>query len=389
MKTTPAVNSAKVFSIELHSGLFLNTSFEYSRTSKRTKRKSIVGSSSTSSISSILCSSMGFDYYAILDIPRDASDVDIRLAYRKLAVRCHPGNDFHYPPALPFPTMSREQYWELLNEAFDVLSNSLRKRIYDIYGEEGLKSGVVTPHGFQEAYVFSNDCMKIYKDFFATYSPYGDLIDAVTKPPPLCLDDRTTVKVKGPDMEEFVDLELEEIFHGTTKKMQILREEFVDETQVETVLVEETVRVPIQPGVTSGTKIRFEEAGDRNPKIIPSDIVFVVREKDHPLFSRDKADLHMIMPITLKQSLVGFPLKIVGIDGRQLMTEVVDVVHPEYTKIFKGEGLPKVDSTKVPKPRGDLCVSFKIDYPDFIPKRIREQLKEIFDDLYSIEKPCV
>lgn len=78
--------------------------------------------------------------------------------------------------------MSLPHYWELLNEAFDVLceyswkswvtnrfcislltANPLRKRIYDVYGEEGLKKGVVTPTGFVQPYVFSNDCMKIYK----------------------------------------------------------------------------------------------------------------------------------------------------------------------------------------------------------------------------------
>ncbi|XP_058838919.1 dnaJ homolog subfamily B member 13-like isoform X2 [Topomyia yanbarensis] len=330
-------------------------------------------------------SSMGFDYYAILGIPREASDVEILLAYRKLAVRCHPKNDFHYPPDIPFPSMSLEHYWELLNEAFDVLSNSLRKRIYDIYGEEGLKSGVVTPRGFVEPYVFSNDCMKIYKEFFATYSPYGDLIDAATKPPPLCLDDRTIVKVKGPDIEKFVDLDLEEIYHGTIKKMEILREEFVDEAQVETVLVSETLQVPVQPGAPSGTKIRFEEAGDRNPKTIPSDIVFVLREKEHPLFRRDKSDLLMLMPITLQQALVGFRLEVAGIDGRQLVTQVVDVVTPEYVKVFQGEGMPMPDSSEDPKARGNLYVTFKIDYPSFIPKKIREKLKDVFDELYSIE----
>ncbi|XP_055532127.1 dnaJ homolog subfamily B member 13 [Wyeomyia smithii] len=323
---------------------------------------------------------MGFDYYAILDIPKSASDIEIRLAYRKWAVRCHPQNGFHETPKIPFPSMSLDHYWELLNEAFDVLSNPLRKHIYDIYGEEGLKAGVVTPTGFVEPYSFSNNCMKIYRDFFATYSPYADLIDAVTNPPPLCLDDRTKVKVKGQDIEHFINLDLEEIFYGTIKKMKIIRDEFVDDSQVETILVEETLDVHITPGVPTGTKIRFVEAGDRSPKIIPSDIVFVVNENPHPRFLRNEADLFMVVTITVGQALVGFTLEITGIDGRQLLTQVVDVVEPSYVKVLKGEGLPSPNNEQ-PNARGDLYVSFKVLYPKFIPKQIRENLQNIFQEL--------
>ncbi|XP_053686649.1 dnaJ homolog subfamily B member 13-like [Sabethes cyaneus] len=301
---------------------------------------------------------MGFDYYAILDIPKSASDVEIRLAYRKWAVRCHPQNDFHETPEIPFPSMSIAHYWELLHEAFEVLSNPLRKRIYDIYGEEGLKAGVVTPTGYVEPYKFSNNCMKIYKDFFATYSPYADLIDAVTNPPPLCQDDRTKVKIKGPDIEHAINLDLEEIFYGTIKKMQIVRDEFADDSELETILVEETLTVHISRGIPTGTKIRFEEAGDRNPKIIPSDIVFVVKENPHPVFWRKGADLYTVVQITVEQALVGFPLEITGIDGRQLVIQIVDVVEPNFVKVLQGEGLP-IPGGEQSNSRGDLFVSFE------------------------------
>ncbi|EDS44202.1 chaperone protein dnaJ 2 [Culex quinquefasciatus] len=321
---------------------------------------------------------MGFDYYAILDIPRTASEVDIRLAYRKLAVRCHPKNDFHDAPQIPFPSMSLEHYWELLNEAFDVLSNAHRRQIYDLYGEEGLKSGVVTPAGFVPPYKFSNDCMKIYKDFFATYSPYGDFIDAVTRPPPLCADDPTAVRVKGPDIVHPIELSLEEIFHGAIKKMRIIREEFADEAQVEMVLVEDTIPVHVPPGVPSGTSIRFPEAGNRGPKIIPSDIVFVVTESNHDRFRRDGVDLHAVQNISLENALIGFSLEIEGIDGRQIVTQIVDIVDPHYVKIFEGEGLPFPEDTTQ---RGDLFVTFEVSFPNFIPKELREKFRIVFQEL--------
>ncbi|EAT48615.1 AAEL000360-PA [Aedes aegypti] len=325
---------------------------------------------------------MGFDYYAILDIPRSASAIEIRLAYRKWAVRCHPKNDFHDPPEIPLPSISISHYWELLHEAFDVLSDPLRKRIYDVYGEEGLKSGVVTPTGFVKPYVFSNNCMKIYKDFFATYSPYGDLIDALTNPPPLCQNDASLVRSKAPDIEQYIDLELPEIYHGAIKKMKITREEFIDDAQVRTKIVEETLTVPIPAGTPSGTKIRFEGAGNCSPKTFPSDIVFEVRERTHERYRREGADLQVEVPISLKDAIVGFPLELIGVDGRRLAIQIVDVVRPGYVKSLKGEGLPVADGDE-PLKRGDLHLTFSTSFPDFIPKNLRDKFRVLFDELYQ------
>lgn len=143
--------------------------------------------------------------------------------------------------------------------------------------------------------------------------------------------------------------------------MRITREEFIDEAQVQTSVIEDTLTVHTPPGVPTWTKIRFEEAGDRSPKIIPSDIVFVVREKVHPKFQRDGADLHTTVPISLQEAMVGFPLEIDGVDGRRLVLQIVDVVHPEYVKILEGEGLP-LPNAGDEKKRGDLYVTFKSKY---------------------------
>ncbi|XP_055612430.1 dnaJ homolog subfamily B member 13-like [Uranotaenia lowii] len=328
---------------------------------------------------------MGFDYYAILNVPRTASEVEIKLAYRKYAVRCHPHNTFHDAPELPFPSMSIEHYWELLNEAFEVLSDPLRKEIFDIYGEEGLKKGVVTPKGFVKPYFFDNDCMRIYKEFFATFSPYGDLIDSVTSPPPLCNDDSSNVKTKGPDIEHVIELELEEIFHGALKKMQIVREEFLDEAQVSTTLVEETLKIHVPAGISSNARIRFPEAGDCNAKTIPSDVVFVVQEKPHARFTRSGQDLHLTETIFLEHAMLGFRLEIPGIDGRTIVTQIVDVIHPGYIKVLKGEGLPFPEDVSK-NARGDLHVTFKVVYPDFIPKAIREKFRAVFEEFTALQQ---
>lgn len=253
------------------------------------------------------------------------------------------------------------------------------------------------------------------RDFFATYSPYGDLIDAVTNPPPLCQNDVSLVRTKAPDIEQFVDLELSEIYHGAIKKMKITREEFIDEAQVRTKIVEERLTVPIPAGIPSGARIRFEGAGNCSPQSFPSDIVFVVRERPHERYRREGADLHVEVPITLKDALVGFPLELIGVDGTWLLVQIVDVVHPGYEKVLKGEGLP-IPGADGPVKRGDMHITFTskqrvqtlniqkhdicvyrhfkfefcnttslflASFPDFIPKDLRDKFRVLFDELYQ------
>lgn len=99
---------------------------------------------------------MGIDYYAILDVNRDASSIEIKLAYRKWAAVSHPDNsqrsvrlpDEGLPENRPCQAMTRAQYWEILNEALEVLADPYYRHIFDVYGEEGLKAGIPTKDGY-------------------------------------------------------------------------------------------------------------------------------------------------------------------------------------------------------------------------------------------------
>lgn len=134
------------------------------------------------------------------------------------------------PHQSPFPFITTEKHWELVNEAYDVLSNDLYRIVYDVYGEEGLKGGVPTNNGYIDPYAYHGDYMKTYVNAMSTASPYADLIDAITNPPPLYSTKYGMgVKVKDKDIEKLLYLDLDEIFYGGIKKMKIIRYEFVDE----------------------------------------------------------------------------------------------------------------------------------------------------------------
>lgn len=282
---------------------------------------------------------MGLDYYAILKIPRNSTLNEIQLAYRKWAIRSHPKR-ISYPKHseikpedipdddLPFPSLPINNFWEYLNEAYDVLSNNLTREVYDNFGEEGLKTGVPAPDGFIQRYSYHGDFMKTYIQFFGTFSPYSDLIDAVTHPPILYSinDGKTGVKVKDKSIEKILSLELREIFYGAVKKMKILRQEFVDEGKTVTKIKEKVLVIQIAAGVLPGTKICFPEEGDQGPTRIPADIIFVVSDIPHPIYLRRESNLYMNYKIDLKQALCGFILKIHTIDDRKLQIPITNVV---------------------------------------------------------------
>lgn len=226
-------------------------------------------------ISHFVLEIMGLDYYAIIDVPRDASISDIKLSYRKLALRLHP-NRKRYPqhpnprPEGTFeshlPTLPKNTCWELLNEAYDVLSDDLRRQVYDCYGEEGLKRGVTAPDGEIAAYCYHKEPLRTYFEFFGSFSPYADLVDAVVNPPPLYhVKEGVGVKNKDPTIKQLLPLDLEEVFHGGVKTVKILRQQFVDEFKTKTEATEVEISVPIAAGILGGTCFSFLEAGDQGP----------------------------------------------------------------------------------------------------------------------------
>uniref|UniRef100_A0A915HWC6 J domain-containing protein n=1 Tax=Romanomermis culicivorax TaxID=13658 RepID=A0A915HWC6_ROMCU len=116
---------------------------------------------------------MGKDYYKILDVPRSANDDDIKKAYRKMALKYHPDKN---------KSPGAEEKFKEIAEAYDVLSDSKKKSIYDKFGEEGLKGGVEGGPGGGASggpgaggyhYTFTGDPREIFSQFFGGQDPFA------------------------------------------------------------------------------------------------------------------------------------------------------------------------------------------------------------------------
>jgi len=113
---------------------------------------------------------MGQDYYAVLYLTRSATDADIKKAYRKLALKYHPQKNSE---------PGSDSKFKQVAEAYDILSSSQRRALYDQFGEEGLKNGVpTTKEGvFTKGYTFHGDPERVFKEFFGGDNPFLELYE--------------------------------------------------------------------------------------------------------------------------------------------------------------------------------------------------------------------
>lgn len=168
-------------------------------------------------------------------------------------------------------------------------------------------------------------------------------------------------------------LSLEELYMGTTKHLKVSRRLLGGSTE------DKVLEIQVIPGWKSGTKIRFPRAGNEQPNGEAQDLVFVVEEKPHEVFTREGDDLICRLRIPLVDALTGVDGKktIVALDGRKLQIPLPGgVVKPNQETRIPNEGMPirKQGSTKK---KGDLIVRWDVVFPDRLTPTQKEGLKKL------------
>ncbi|ROT70973.1 putative dnaJ protein-like 1-like [Penaeus vannamei] len=110
---------------------------------------------------------------------------------------------------------------------------------------------------------------------------------------------------------------LEEVFTGVTKKRKITRNVLLTADGRSTLREEKILTIEVKPGWKEGTKIIFEKEGDQSPGKIPADIIFIIRDKPHPLFKRDGANLVYTAKIPLRDALRGTLVSVPTLTGQR------------------------------------------------------------------------
>jgi len=340
------------------------------------------------------------DYYKILGVSRNATEEEIKKAYRKVAMQYHPDRN-------PGDKDSEEKF-KVASEAYEVLRDPQKREIYDHYGIEGLKgTGFTGFRGFEDIFSTFGD---IFEDFFG----FGTSSRRRARPrqgPDLRYD----LKISFYDAAFGKETEIEipknvacEICNGSGVKPgthptlcpsckgagQVTRSQgfftitttcgqchgegkFIPHPCKECrglgrVKRKKKIQIKIPPGVDSGSKLRIRgegEEGERGGP--PGDLYVFIFLEPHEFFSRDGDDIVCQVPISFPQAALGAEIEVPTLNGKRDLSVPKGVESGELLKI-RGEGFPRLRGSG----RGDLVIQILVRTPKNLNKRQEEILRE-------------
>ncbi|GFZ03652.1 DNAJ heat shock family protein [Actinidia rufa] len=138
--------------------------------------------------------------------------------------------------------------------------------------------------------------------------------------------------------------------------------------------VEEILTIEIRPGWKKGTKITFPEKGNQEPGVIPADLIFVIDEKPHAVYTRDGNDLVVNLEISLLEALTGKTVELTTLDGRSLLIPLTEIVKPGHEVVVSNEGMP---ISKEPRNKGNLRIKFDVKYPSRLTTEQKSDLRKV------------
>lgn len=267
-----------------------------------------------------------------------------------------------------------------------------KKEIYDKYGEAGLKadSNGGTPGGQAGGmpggfhYTFQGDPMRMFAQAFGSqggmFTDFGgsggpDILfggggEDMFGFPGMHQSGGARRQQKDATVHHDLPVSLEDICKGTMKKMKITKK--IVGANGQTRSEDKVLTVTIKPGWKSGTKITFPREGDQYPGHVPADIEFVIKDKPHPKFKRDGANIIYSHKLPLRDALIGTSLNVPTLDGTNYPLRIDSVIKPKMTRTIAGQGLPM---HKTPNRRGDLIVEFDVRFPETLSPAAKELIK--------------
>lgn len=356
------------------------------------------------------------DYYDILGVDRNATKTEIKKAYRKLALKYHPDKN---------PSKEAEEKFKQISEAYAVLSDDEKRKMYDRYGHAGIDQQYSYEDIFRGA-DFSDifrglgfDFDDIFSQFFGRATGFGR-----TRPR----------RYRGADLRYDLEITLEDAYAGLQKEIQVPRTEtcgicsgsgakpgtspitcpqcggsgqmrqsrrtaFGMFTQVSTctrcqgagvvikekckncdgqgfVRVTRNIMVKIPAGVDDGAQLRLHGEGEAGPGG-NGDLYIVLHVKNHPKFQRRGSDLYLTKSVSFPEAALGTKIDIETISG-----EIGKLRIPEGTQngdVFKlkRKGMPYLNGGGY----GDLFIKIQVTTPTSLTKKAKKLLQELQREL--------
>ena len=285
------------------------------------------------------------DYYSTLGVGKNATDDDIKKAYRKLAMKHHPdrGGD--------------ESTFKKISEAYDILSDPQKKQIVDLGGDpknQG-KGGNSFNQGPFEFHFNTGGVPPGMEDIFGRFG-FGS---GFGRQP---MQKNKTLNIN-------VDITLEDVLSGRDINAEIT---------IPGTGKRKMINIAIPAGIEHGQQIRYEGMGDDAIRELrPGDLIVNVNVQQHKLFRREHSDIIIEKVVSVWDAIIGSSLDIETLDGKMLTINVPQGTRHGTILSCRGEGLPIMRSRN----RGNLLIMIKVDMPTNLSASQLDKVKLLRDTL--------
>jgi curved DNA-binding protein len=312
------------------------------------------------------------DYYEVLGVARDATPEAIKKAYRSLARK-------HHPDVNPGDKAAEKQFKEV-QQAYDVLSDTEKRSLYDRYGAAGFQGmGAAGPRTSASEWTarFGEPGGETvdFSEFFGSFGQQGgfggepgaeggagifeDLLGRMR-------GGRGAAKPRGGrSVEASLSIPFLTAVRGGETSIEVQRGDGRRESLV----------VKIPPGVDTGARLRLKGQGEPGPKGTPAgDMTIEITVEPHPYFKRDGRNLQVEVPVSVSEAVLGAKIEVPSLDGMKSMTIPPGSSSGQKLRL-KGQGVPASGG----KPEGDLFVVLKITVPKNIDEAGKRLIQEFAD----------
>ncbi len=342
------------------------------------------------------------DYYQVLNVSRDASESELKKAYRQLALKYHPDKN-------PGDHAAEDKFKEAA-EAYEVLKDPEKRKIYDQFGHEGLKGrGFSGFQGFEDIFSSFGD---VFQDFFGggggrgqqtgadlrldvnisfTEAAYGieRKVDITkhcnckscngsgAKPgtsPKVC----STCRGTGQVVRSQGFFSMASPCHACQGQGQVVEHRCSDCHGEGRVPEKKTISVTVPPGVDDGSRLRLRGEGEAGPSgAPPGDLYVFIHVEAHDLFHREGYDIFCRLNLSFSQAALGAEIEVPLLDDKtKIITVKAGTQSGEMMRIM-GAGIPHVRGHG----RGDQIIQMTVE----TPKKLSKRQKELFHELAEID----
>lgn len=283
------------------------------------------------------------DYYEILGVPKNATDQEIKTAYRKQALKWHPDRN---------KSSEATERFKEINKAFEVLSNPQKKQMYDQYGESVFQgSPVGGSHG--GGHYYQEGPFKVYTNFGGEGNPFENM-DFGGFSDPFDIFEQF-FGFQSPFGSRSRRRQQREVYETT-----LTFEEAVNGVKKDVIIKGETKTIKIPAGVDEGMKIRF------------SDFDLLIHVKQHPFLKRRGQDIYFEKEISYPLAVLGGTVEVPTING-MVKLKIRPGTQSGTTIRLRDQGVPHPQSYN----KGDEYVIIKIN----TPSRVSSRAKRLLEDL--------